>query len=154
MRARHGYILIECLVALAVLSTSVFVMQRAMRQSISMRGQARDYTQARFLLEELVAEVLLQPELAEGQERGLFGDENSRFSWTRTIEKFEIPAPPLPPDVPPDRPVPPLPVSYLGRITATVQWSRSGASYRETLETLIPPWQLWLPPPPAGEGTP
>ena len=148
MRVRHGYILLECLVALAVLSTSVLVMQRAMRQSLAVRGQARDYTQARFLLEELIAEVLLQPELMESQDQGAFTEENARFTWTRAIEKIKIPVPPPPPNVTPDSKEPKLPIVYLGRVTATVSWSRSGASYSESLETLIPPGQLWVPPPP------
>ena len=61
-RSKAGYILVETVVAMVVLSIGIMTIQSSLRQIIIASGQARDYTQARFLLEELVEKLLFEPE--------------------------------------------------------------------------------------------
>ena len=55
-RPNNGYILLESLVAMGILSVGVVVIQNALQQGLITRGQSQDYTQARFALERIVAD--------------------------------------------------------------------------------------------------
>ena len=142
----RGYILLECLVALSLLSMGAFVMQRAMREAFFAHGVARDFTQARFLLEDVVANIELQPMLLEGSDSGQFPDDFSRFRWEWAVSKVEIPLPPLPPDLPPEIAEDiELNVPYLAKIEATVSWKRRGKAYEKTIETLWRKEKIFVP---------
>jgi len=143
-RQKGGYILFETVIAMVVLSVGIVVINNAIRQAVITRGIARDYTQARFLLEQIVAEAELQPQLVESTQSGIFDGDLSRFSWTRAVTRVGLPAPPPLPDQPLAQP-PKLPAPYMTKITATVSWTRSGQPYSATIETLWGPEKLWLP---------
>ncbi|UCC16519.1 MAG: hypothetical protein JSU58_09150, partial [Dehalococcoidales bacterium] len=64
-----------------MLSIGLVAVNRAFGEALLVRAQARDYTQARFLLEERMGELELQPVLAEGTASGNFGKEFPRFRW-------------------------------------------------------------------------
>ncbi len=151
-RRAQGYILFEALIALTVLSISIYVIQEGIRQAVIARGHAKDYTQARFLLEDLVNQLQLQPVLREENRSGTFSNPNSRFSWTYTISMIEMPLPPPPPNTAQDpaqqEQEVQLPVPYLGKIEASVRWRRSGSAFKESVQTLFAPERMWLPPPP------
>ncbi|MDP7638545.1 MAG: hypothetical protein QGG73_02355 [Candidatus Hydrogenedentes bacterium] len=146
---RGGYILVEATVALVLLSLGAYAVHGTIRQALITRGQAQDYTQARFLLERITAEVALQPMVKAESQSGVFGPEFSRFSWSYTLSKVDMPLP-QPPPIPPQDWVEPedfeYRVEYLGSITATVTWQRAGQPYSESLETLFNPFKLWQPP--------
>jgi DNA-directed RNA polymerase beta subunit len=143
-RTSAGYILVEAVIAMTILSIGVMTIQRGIRQTLIVRGQARDYTQARFLLENIIAEVELQPEHAIENKSGQFGGDQSRFRWSWEITKIDLPAPPLPPNMDPKQ-AKELNVKYLAKIKATVRWTRNNKEYEETMETLFAPEKLWLP---------
>lgn len=167
MSARRGYILVETLVALAVLSLSILSVHRSISQALLARARTIDFTTARFLFEQKLSELMLQPEVVEGQGRGAFAPPNERFSYVWTISKIEIERPPLPEFIPKERRVY-LETGfrkYVGRIELTVQWDRSGQRFERRAQTLIAPddppaialsgpARLWTPPPPKVEGQP
>jgi hypothetical protein len=145
-RRQDGYILFEAVVAMALLSIGIVGIQRAMQQAIITRGQARDYTQARFLLEEVMSWVELQPQLYTGKNAGRFEGDRSRFAWEWDITKIDFPEPEIPADVPPQqRRRFQLRAPYLAKIKVTVSWKRRGHKYQESLETLWSPEKLFIP---------
>lgn len=159
--AAHGYILFEALIALTVLSVTIYVIQDGIRQAVIARGHAQDFTQARFLLEDLVNQLQLQPLVKEESKSGHFPGENKRFSWEYRISKVDLPLPPRPPrpprpagykgqpgyaNEPPEEPE--LPVPFLGKIEVTIAWTRSGTPFEVSAQTIFAPERLWLPPPP------
>ena len=113
------------------------------------RGQAQDYTRARFLLEQVVADQQLQPLVVERADDGFFdGEENGRFMWEYQIKKIRLPKPPEPTTPPPPGTsrAPfryPLDGGFLVHIVATVSWTRSGQEFSESIETLFSPQKLW-----------
>ncbi len=141
MRARRteGWVLIETLVAMVLLSVGVLAMNRALREAMQTRAMARDYTTARFLLEEEMGELDMQPTLNEGDTgSGGFGEEHPRFTYSWSVVKVDVPVPPIPADLQQFFLEPPtLPEPHLGRISVTIKWTRSGRDYDATAETLI-----------------
>jgi hypothetical protein len=145
-RRATGYILLEALMSMALLSVGLIVVNGVMRDTFLTRGLARDYTQARFLLEETVANLELQPLLLEDSASGRFEGEFSRFGWKWKVTKVEVPPPPIPPDLPPEEAAKfKLSVGYLAKIEATVSWTRRGRTFEKTVETLWGPEKLFIP---------
>lgn len=141
-----GYILLESVAALTILSLGVVAIHGALHQAILSRALAQDYTQARFLLEELVGKLELRPIVQEETRAGSFGGAHSRFRYEWTVSRLMIPPPVVPPqfqsrygdDIE-------LPVPYLGKISATVSWTRAGNHFQESVETLFDPDRLYVP---------
>lgn len=148
MRRRAGYVLLEAVGAMAVLSMGIVGVHQAMRETIVTRGQARDFTQARFLMDELLGELQLQPLLAEGTQSGDFGEGLARFHWSYTVTRVELRSeeePQLALD-PNRRPiVVKRPVNFMCRIEVTVSWTHRGQSYSQTTQTLCQPEKLPVP---------
>lgn len=138
-RRNDGWVLVETLVALVLLSVGVLAINRALREALQTRALARDYTTARFLLEEKMGELEMQPVLNEGASgSGRFGDEHPRFSYSWSVAKVDMPAPPVPVELQPFFLEPPrLPEPYLGRISVTVKWTRAGRQYDAMTELLV-----------------
>lgn len=149
-RWRDGYIFAETVVAMALLSMSTLVIQGAVRQAIITRGQAQDYTTARFLLTQIASEHSLQFEQPEGSGGGVFDPPYERFSYEWELKRVEVPKPPIPPFLPPEVYATVLSnfQDYMGKITVRISWSRAGVEQERTGETLIRPELLWQPPPP------
>ncbi|MCC6489586.1 MAG: hypothetical protein IT364_18960 [Candidatus Hydrogenedentes bacterium] len=121
-------------------------MNEALQEALLTRAMARDFTQARFLLEQVVSDLELQPLLIEGAEKnGDFGDAFERFAYHYEVSRVELPAPELPSlaNAVLAQPLQ-LPVSYLGKIRVTVTWTRAGRSFERTAETLVPPERLYI----------
>lgn len=146
-----GYILIETAVALVLLSVGATTVHRTIQEAIRTRGQAQDYTRVRFLLDQIVADLELQPELIVHSDEGRFEGEHARFSWDYEVLRVDVPlsASSL---VPPseDREVEPFEYpedqGYLAYVRATVSWTRSGRAFSESYETLLGPHKLWQAP--------
>jgi hypothetical protein len=131
---------------MTLLSIGMLAVNRAMRETILVRGLSRDYTQARFLLEDLIAMLELQPQLNEASDSGRFQKELSRFSYKWSVSKVDVPEPPLPADMSPEAVEKfELNASYLAKIEATVSWRRSGRDYEQTAQTLWTPEKLFVP---------
>ena len=136
----RGYMLMEAMCAMAVLSISMVAIHGALRQASITRAQARDYTEARFLLQDRMTELELQPALIEGNRSGAYDGELSRFSWETNVERVAITPPRLdgpPPIAAPGGPPLAKPIVEMGRLTVTVRWTRSGQSFSETVQTLV-----------------
>lgn len=148
LRSKGGYILLEATVALILLSVGAYSVHGVIRQAIVTRGQAEDYTRARFLMNEKVADLEIQPTLFPGSKSGRFEGDDDRFRWTYTISSK-----PLLSVVGPSRATPPIPgpfkyerdTSFVVHLVVTLEWSRAGRDFSETYETLISPDKLYLP---------
>lgn len=137
---REGWILLETIVALVLLSVAMVAVNRAMYEAALTRAQAQDYTQARFLLEEKMAELTMWPVVAcPLAKAGGFGEAHPRFSWEWSVSEVRIAPPRLPGQtgrrLPPDMQ---LEERVLGRLEVTVRWTRAGRGYERTAKTLLP----------------
>ena len=95
-----GYLLVETVVSMAVLSVSMLYLHSSIRQGVEVHAYAQDYTTARFLLRQVLSEQELQPQLVETSESGTFPPPNTRFSYNLQISKEPIPLPEIPPNIP------------------------------------------------------
>ncbi len=154
MRRAAGYIMIETVVAVMVLSLGAFAVNGAIQQAIRTRGQAQDFTHARFLLDGLMNEIQMQPVLREESQTGRFSGPDARYSWEWSVRRVNPPVPqapfkPLPPGA---KPLPPFQyspeLSYLAHVRVVIRWERAQMPFEESYETLLAPERLWQPPPP------
>ena len=148
MRAQRGYILFETVVALGILSVSMYTIFAGMQQALMLRARAQDFTVAQFLIEQTMETQLLQYELVESRGSGSFPAPNDRFQYTWAVEKVEVPLPPLPAQLSQEMSEQFIKQykKFMGRVTVTVSWRRRGLPYEIKGETLISPEKLWLPP--------
>lgn len=152
-RGRRGYVLLECVVAMAVLSITTMGIQRSLRQAIIATAMAQDYTICRHLMEDLLADIELEPLVYERQKEGTFPPPYDRFRYSWEISKVDIPVPPLPGDIP-DAQRQNLQQrfqKFMPKIRIEIEWTRAGLVRKRVGETLLSPGRLWLPPesPPA-----
>lgn len=150
-RPRHngrsgGYILLEAVVSMAVLSVSVVGINASLKQAILVKGEAQDYTQARFILEEQIAKVEIQDPLTEVENSGRCEGDLSRFRWRYKVTKIALPQPEMPAAPVEGRQPPKMSAPYMAKIEVTATWSRAGVEHKETIETLWIPEKLWTPP--------
>lgn len=142
---RAGYILVETIVAMGLLSVSMLMIHANIRQAVITRGQAQDYTTARMLLDDIMARQLIQVVLSPRSEKGQFPPPNERFSYSWELTRIELPRPPIPAhlDVMAQEQLEDLFVEYMGKMRATVEWTRAGRTFSAEAETLISPNQFW-----------
>ncbi len=144
---RAGYIFVETVVAMGVLSLSTLVIQGALRQAILTRAQVQDYTTARFLLEQVAGEQALLFQQPEGSGSGQCPEPYQDFSYEWKIERVDVPLPERVASLPPEARVhfEENFVDYMGKLTVRVTWKRGGADFEALGETLLRPELLWLP---------
>lgn len=129
-----------------LLSMGMIGLNKAMRETIIVRGLARDNTQVRFVIEDVMAMLELQPQLVEASGAGQGEGENSRFNYKWTVSKVDVPEPPIPPDIPPEEAEKfKLSAPYLAKIEVKVTWERSGRQFEQTAQTLWTPEKLFVP---------
>ena len=145
---RRGYIFVETLVAMALLSVSTVVIQEAVRQAILARGEAMDYTTARFLVEKVLAERMLAFEQPEGKGDGTFDAPFERFAYSWEVRRVEIPMPELPPTMPIEqvKAFKTAYVKHVGKLSVKLTWSRAGTPFTVVAETLLGRNLVWMPP--------
>jgi type II secretory pathway pseudopilin PulG len=82
--------LIEVMLAVVILGTSLGALLAATSQALAVVRQARNYETARQMLGRVEAEnpIRLMDEITEGQESGGFDGGPSGWSWTRTIKDY------------------------------------------------------------------
>ena len=152
----EGYLLVETAVALVLLSMGAYVIHGTIQQALVTRGQAQDYTQARFLIEQVMSQIELQPRTVEGTQSGQFTGAYSRFSWSSEVSRVDIPKPEPPGNLPEGWVAPATeleyPVPYLMHAKVTLKWQRAGEAYSEFAETLFNSAKLWQPPNQGGAG--
>ncbi len=145
-RRRYGYILVETITAMAILSITAVTVQRAIQVSIHARGLAQDYTTAQFLLENTVAEQTLQPRIAIGAgASGVFPPPHERFHYAWKMTRVDIPLPAMPPGLPPEQiaAAEQAFLNYMGKLRVEISWSRGGQPVTIVGETLLSPDQAW-----------
>jgi hypothetical protein len=148
MKRPRGYILFETVVAIGLLSLGTVVVHNALREAIELRGQAQDFTVARFLLAQKFAEFEMQPILREENGTARYPEPNERFQIEWRITRIELPRPTLPPNIPPER----IQFAqgsfknYMGKIWVRIFWMRAGREQELIGETLFSPDRLWMPP--------
>ena len=143
---RRGYILVETITAMAILSVTAITVQRALHVAVEARGLARDYSTAQFLLDNLVAEKRLQPRLRAGDgDSGTFPPPNERFQYRWRLEEVSLPLPELPAHYTAEQ-ITATQTSFLGhmgRLEVTITWTRAGEPNQIVAETLLSPDQVW-----------
>ena len=153
LRDKRGYLLVETVTAMALLSITIVALHGAMRQAALTRAHAEDFTYARFLAEELMGRLDLRPELEPGAQSGEYGGRFSRFVWAYEISHVHVEppemetgtewAPTLDPEVAGEDFQ--LPVDYLGKVRVEIHWTRLGQEFSYVMETLLNPDRLPAP---------
>jgi len=149
MNRVRGYILVETLTAMAVLSVTAAVVQQGVYTAVQARGLSQDYTTAQLLMEQLVATADLEPWLATGESHhGEFDEPNARFSYAWSVEKVAVPMPALPPELSAEQRAgfEATLRQHMGRLRVEIRWSRGGQDFDVTGETLVAPGRLWRDP--------
>ncbi len=149
MNRLRGYILVEAVTAMAVLSITAVAVQRAVHTAILARGLAQDYTTAQFLLERLAADQSLQPRIAAGEtHEGVFPPPHERFSYRWSLEKVDIPMPEPASGLAPERRAALNSglLAYMGKLHIEVTWNRGGEPFSADGETLLSPDRIWVDP--------
>ncbi|HOH28634.1 MAG TPA: hypothetical protein PLC40_03075 [Candidatus Hydrogenedentes bacterium] len=146
-RRMTGYIFVETVVAMGVLSLSTLVIQGALRQAILTRAQAQDYTTARFLLEQVAGEQALLFQQPEGSGSGQFPAPYEAYAYEWEIKRVDIPLPEQAASLPPEarQHFEDNFLDYMGMLRVRVTWQRGGAEFEARGETLLRPDLIWLP---------
>lgn len=145
MSRARGYILVEAVTAMAVLSITAVAVQRAVHTAVLARGLARDYTTAQFLLERVAADQALQPRIAAGETyEGIFPPPDDRFSYRWYVENVDIAMDETLPEPPTGQRVNLL--RSMGRMHIEVSWNRGGQPFLAEAETLLSPDRVWVDP--------
>ena len=144
---RAGYIFVETVVAMGVLSVSTLVIQGALREAMLTRRQSQDYTTVRFLLEDLAGQRALLFQQPEGSGSGRFAAPYDHFAYEWTLEKVTLPRPPFPGYMEPHEreQFEEYIVDHMGKLTIRIKWTRGGADLEALGETMLRPALLWLP---------
>lgn len=144
----RGYILFEVLFSLALLSIAGITLQSALRQAILTRGQAEDYTTARFLLNKVLSEIELKPQLVQEEKEGNFPSPYDRFSYKWKISKLSVPMPQIPSNLPPGmrENLESQFKDYMAKVDVSIMWHRAGMKFEVKTQALYQPEKLWLPP--------
>jgi hypothetical protein len=147
-RNECGYILLEAAIALVLLTVGAYAVHGALRQAILTRGQAQDYTAAKFLLEQVISDIEFQPFIAPEKKEGRFEGEYDRFSWTAEVNTIDIPKPEVRLNPEAEGDLDPealkLQTPALAHVIATIAWQRGGQTFTETMETLFDYQKLWI----------
>lgn len=149
MRRTRGYILVETLTAMAVLSVTAAVVQQSVYTAVQARGLAQDFTTAQFLMEGMVARAALEPSIAAGEvHTGDFPPPHARFAYSWTVERVSVASPSLPPELNPEfrAGVEAGFVAAMGRLRVEIRWFRGGQPFSVMGITLIAPERLWRDP--------
>ena len=147
-RARQrGYIMVETLVAMTILSISAFGIHRSVYQAISARREAEQLTIARYLLEHLVAKIEMRPEMGLGSGTDTFAaDGYPDLGYTYEITRIDAPLRGRAARYLND---PQLSLSYqdyIGKLTVRIYHEQDGPERPLVVgETLLQPSQLWTP---------
>lgn len=147
MVRRNGYLMVEAIVAMGLLSITMVTIHAGMRQAFIALGESEDFTIARFLLEDLMGAIEMQKTVKEDHQSGKFPGEHNRFNYDWRVRKVRLTPPAMPQDMTPEmrevfrnkfKP-------YVGHIQVTISWNRGGRPYKITGQTVFSPENLWLP---------
>lgn len=117
-----GFVLLEVLVSVAILSVGIAVLLQSIISSLDANRLTLEYSKAMFLAEsrmwELEREYAFQEGMATGTSYGDFDPPSHAYSWKSEIESVDRAA------------------EY--RIQLTIEWMHRGQEQAYTLHTLVP----------------
>ena len=88
---RHsGFTLLEILVALSIISIALIAVFRLYAQTISMNHQLAFNTQAPYLAQQKMNQLMTMPAEEMGDESGDFGEDFPGYSWAVTVEDMAL----------------------------------------------------------------
>lgn len=85
----RGFILLEVMIALGVLSLALVVIFSQQATSIDQGNEARIVTKATFLAQERMTALITQERLPIGEEEGEVQDSIPPFQWKAMVEESE-----------------------------------------------------------------
>lgn len=88
MNNNKGFLLLEVMVSVAILSTGLVLILNSFIRSIRAIDLSEDYFRAGLLFEEKIYEVY-NSEIEEGSSNGVFPNFDNRFSWYLDIVKLQ-----------------------------------------------------------------
>ena len=145
-RVSRGYILLETLIALSILGISMVGLHRSVREALFVQGRTQDFTRAKFLMEEIVNEITLQPQMTVSMEEGTFPN-YPRFNYAWEYTEYPVPVPSGRPSGMSEDEYATLLEQFkgqMGKLTVTISWYRAGQPFSRTVETLFKPEHLWI----------
>jgi len=145
---QRGSVLLETVVAMAVLSVCILGIHQSLRQALLNYVLAQDYEEAGQLMRQVAAEQELQPQGIERKKQGAFKAPHDRFQYQYSVKRVDMPPLEFSPRLPPaDRAL--LERSYtdyVGCLLVEISWERAGSSFSVKGETILAPGLLWQPP--------
>ncbi len=149
-RPRQGSILLETVVAMAVLSVCILGIQQSLRQALLNYVLAQDYEEAGQLMRQVAAEQELQPQGVERKKQGTFKAPHDRFRYRYDVKKVAMPPLEFSPSLPAQerRTLERAYTDYVGCLLVEISWERGGDTFTVTGETILAPGLLWQPPKP------
>jgi type II secretion system protein I len=117
MQCKKGFMLLELMVSLAILSTGLLTVTRSFISSLGASNYSQQYTLACTLAEEKLNELGQSTDLSEGTTQGSFEEPYLQFSWELEIK--------------------PSSNDSLKHVTITVIWKEKGKQRKAKLATLI-----------------
>ncbi|MCX6381834.1 MAG: prepilin-type N-terminal cleavage/methylation domain-containing protein [Armatimonadetes bacterium] len=91
MRGKHGFTIVEMLVATILLGVGIFATLGAISVAVQATGSADFYQKAAVLAQRHISQLETNPErLAPGEQSGDFGDEYVGYRWTQRIASSEF----------------------------------------------------------------
>ena len=121
---KHGFTLIEIVVALAILSLALPTLLRSFTEAAKGQALAENRTTALYLLKFRMAEIELEGYPDIGEEDGEFGD-NSRFRWHSDVQDVESEE-----------------IEGMRRVTVTVTWQERGKERSISMNTYLADRQM------------
>ncbi len=117
MRDKKGFMLLELMVSMAILSTGLLAVTRSFISSLGASDYSRQYTLACILTEEKLNELEQSTDLFEETEHGSFEEPYSKFSWKSEIKQSSN--------------------ESLKHVTVTTFWKDKGKQKKVRLSTLL-----------------
>jgi type II secretion system protein I len=117
MAGRKGFMLLELIVSLAILSAGLLSVARSFIPSLRAGNSSRQYTLACTLAEEKLSELEQSADLSEGEMQGGFEETYSEFSWKSEVKASSN--------------------ENLNHVMVTILWEEKGREKEVKLATLL-----------------
>lgn len=92
-RKPQGFTLLEVMVAMAIIAIVLVSVLRLQGQTITMNESSRFYTMAALLAQSRMAEIKADPDAAELESSGDFGDQYPGYAWQVKAEEVSVDVP-------------------------------------------------------------
>ena len=136
LSARRGFTLLEVMIAVVILATSLGLLLGMLSRGLHQVTQAQSETEATLYAQSLLDQVGTLEAIAPGAREGSFA--NGRYRWRLQVVPTIDPAPPPPPadGAPAPQVVQTDSTPVLYRVLLDVQWGAAGPAQKLRFETL------------------